>query len=995
MQKHYIFEKIPVKQLMQRRIQDVLLVCTKYDKFMLEEDGRVDEQIFQEYASLNLRYPPRFVQVGTEEDALRELESGDYDMVISMLNIGGPRSLQLAEEVRTRYPEIPIIVLTPFSREVSVRVKNEDLVDRYQIFAWLGDDSILLAIIKLLEDRMNVAHDVSVGVQVIILVEDSVRFYSSFLPVIYRILFRQARGIMEEGLNEWEQTMRMRCRPKILLANTYEEAIHLYDRYRNNLLGVISDVSFKREGVEDPAAGLKLCRYMHTDNRDLPVLLQSSEQRHRSDAASCGSSFLFKHSDDLLTRLQQYIRRHYGFGPLIFRDPVTNRALFSVEDLKDLQEKIEDVPDDQFWHYFRRKKLTNWLKTRALFSLADVIERNISELTDAAEAKTTILLIISSFRRFQSQGTIAQFDRERYDEYLTFSRIGNGSLGGKGRGLAFMDHVLKDSKLRHKYQGIIISIPRSVVVSTEIFQDFLERNDLHQKLRFELSDPEILELFVQSDFPEERMADFEAVLRVNRRPLAIRSSSLLEDSNSQPFAGVYNTYILANNTEDDHERLRELVDAVKSVYACTFYKATRDYMAATNNLIAEERMAVVIQELTGTLHKSRCYPSIAGVARSLNFYPIENEKPEEGIAHIAIGLGTMVVGGGAALRFSPKHPKKILQHADVDTAIKSAQKEFIALDLNGDGFRPSIQDDVQLVSVDIAEAAEDPSFPLLVSSYDFQNGVLREGVSEDGQPVPTFAGVLKYRLFPLADILNDLLELARAEMNVPVEIEFAVDMNPPKGQEKTFSFLQVRPVIEGLEADDIEIGGDEIDHAVVTSYNALGNGIYTDIRDVVYVRPEHFNPAESETIAGLLNAMNDRFIEEGRHYLLIVPGRLGSRDPWLGIPCKWTQISHARVIVESSIEKLRVDPSQGSHFFHNITSLHIGYLTVDPYRDKRERVDYSYLDSCPAVSEDSYIRHISFAREMPTKLAGHARTGIVLRWDYTPPVKNDDDGVWS
>lgn len=981
MRKHYTFKKIPVKQLMQRRIQEVLLVCTKYDKFMLEEDGRVDEQIFQEYASLNLRYPPRFVQVGTEEEALQELETGDYDMVISMLNIGGPKALKLAERVRSLYPDLPIVVLTPFSREVSLRVKNEDLVDHYEIFAWLGDDSILLAIIKLLEDRMNVAHDVTVGVQTIILVEDSVRFYSSFLPLIYRILFRQARGIMEEGLNEWEQTMRMRCRPKILLAHTYEEAVQLYDRYRDNLLGVISDVSFKREGLEDNAAGLKLCRYIHEDNPDVPVLLQSSEQRHRVDAASCGSSFLYKHSDDILTRLRQYIRRNYGFGPLTFRDEVTNKVMFSVEDLKELQEKIEDVPDAQFHHFFRRKKLINWLKTRALFSLADVVEENIASIDDAATAKQTVLNIIASFRRFQSQGTIAHFERDRYDEYLTFSRIGDGSLGGKGRGLAFMDHVLKDSNLRHKYPGIIVSIPRTVVVSTALFQEFVDRNDLNDTLRFEMSDHEILQRFIAGTFPEEVIEDFRAVLRVNRRPLAIRSSSLLEDSNSQPFAGVYNTYILANNG-DDETRLQELMDAVRSVYASTYYRGTRDYMEATNNMIAEERMAVVIQELTGTCYENRCYPSISGVARSLNFYPVENEEPEDGIAHVAIGLGTTVVEGGAVLRFSPRHPKKILQHVDVDTAVRSSQKDFVALDLHGKGFRPSVKDDVQLVTAEIADAAEDPSFPLLVSSYDFENGALREGTMEGTMPVATFAGVLKYRLFPLADILRDLLELARREMSVPVEIEFAVDLNPEDGQEKTFSFLQVRPIIEGLEADDIEIGTDELEHTVVRSFSALGNGIYTDIYDVVYVRPDTFDPADSEAVATALAGINEQFIEHGRHYLLIVPGRLGSRDPWLGIPCKWTQISHARVIVESSLEQLRVDPSQGSHFFHNITSLHIGYLTVDPYRDEREMIDYAFLDAQSAACEDTHIRHVRFEQELPTKLAGKARTGVVLRPDY-------------
>ncbi len=979
MKKHYEFRRLPVKQLMQRRIQDVLLVCTKYDKFMLEEDGRVDEQIFQEYASLNLRYPPRFVQVSTEEEALEALDRGGYDMVISMLNIGGPRALHLAETLSETHPGIPVVVLTPFSREVSLRVKNEDLLDRYRIFAWLGDDSILLAIIKLLEDRMNVAHDVTVGVQTIILVEDSVRFYSSYLPLMYRTLFRQARSIMEEGLNEWEQTMRMRCRPKILLATTYEEALELYDRYRDNVLGIVSDVTFKREGQEDPEAGIRLAQYIREDDPDLPILLQSSEKRHRSGAVACGSSFLYKHSEDLLNRLQNYMRRNYGFGPLTYRDPVTNRAIFTVSDLKELQKKIRDLPADRFLEFFRRKKLINWLKTRALFPLADVLEESIAAIHEPANAKNAVLHIIASYRRFQSRGTIALFDRKRYDEYLAFARIGNGSLGGKGRGLAFMDHALMNGRLRYKNPGIVISIPRTVVVSTVIFQEFLERNELHELLETDLTDEEILLRFLESSFSEEEILDFQAVLRVNRRPLAIRSSSLLEDSNFQPFAGVYNTYILSNDSPDDDVRLQELVEAIKCVYACTFYKATRDYMAATSNLLAEERMAVIIQELTGTRYENRCYPSISGVARSLNFYPVESEKPQEGIAHIALGLGTVVVSGGASVRFSPKHPRKIIQHSDPDTAVRSSQKSFVAVGLRNERFIPSTEDDRQLLVEDVSVATEDPSFPLLVSTYDRQNGVLREGVHDGGVPIPTFAGVLKYRLFPLADILNDLLDLARREMSVPVEIEFAVDLNPPDGQDKIFSFLQVRPIVEGLEMEEIEIYEGELLNPVVRSYSALGNGVYSGIREVVYVRPEKFNPAETEKIAEKLASINDDFVSRGDHYLLIVPGRLGSRDPWLGVPCKWTQISHARVIVESAIDNLRVDPSQGSHFFHNITSLHIGYLTVDPWRDGREKVDYEFLDSIDAAWQDEHIRKVRFDEELPTKLAGSSRTGVVLR----------------
>lgn len=987
MKKRYLFTRIPVKKLMQRRIQDVLLVCTKYDKFMLEEDGRVDEQIFQEYTSLNLRYPPRFVQVGTEEEALRELEQGDYDMVISMLSIGSPRALRLVETVRSLYPDLPIVILTPFSREVSLRVKNEDLVDRYRIFAWLGDDSILLAIIKLLEDRMNVAHDVTVGVQTIILVEDSVRFYSTYLPLIYRTLFRQARSIMEEGLNEWEQTMRMRCRPKILLANTYEEALGLYDQFRDSVLGVISDVSFKREGREDPEAGLKLCRYIRDVDPDLPILLQSSEVKHRSDALSFGSSFLHKHADDLLSRLQQYIRRNYGFGPLVFRDPVTNRVILTVEDLKGLQDRIAEIPGERFLDAFKRKKLTNWLKTRALFSLANVIESEIKAAGSEREALEVTLEIIASFRRFQSQGTIAQFDRDRYDEYMTFSRIGNGSLGGKGRGLAFMDNALIDSSLRYKYPGIVVSIPRTVVVSTTIYRDFLERNAILKKIDDEMNDEEILQCFLAGSFTKDTEADLEAVVRVNRRPLAIRSSSLLEDSNAQPFAGVYNTYILSNNSEDEAVRLVELIDAIKCVYACTFYKATRDYMAATSNLVAEERMAVIVQELTGTCYAERCYPSISGVARSLNFYPIENEKPEDGIAHIAIGLGTIVVGGGAALRFSPLHPKKIPQLSDADTAVRTSQKQFIALGMGSRRFLPATQEDAQLLVEEIETAVEDPSFPLLVSSYDHENGVLREGVQEGAVPIPTFAGVLKYRLFPLAQILKDLLALAQEKMSTPVEIEFAVDLNPSPNEEKVFSFLQVRPIVEGLEAEEIEIDQEDLARSVIHSCNALGNGIYKDIRDIVYVIPETFDPANTERIADKLAGLNDEFVRSGAYYLLIVPGRLGSRDPWLGIPCKWTQISHARVIVESSISRLRVDPSQGSHFFHNITALHIGYLTVDPFHDPREHVDYEYLSKQPAEHESEDLRHVRFSRELTTKIAGRDRSGVVLR-PRDPPVRS-------
>ncbi len=980
--KRYYFSTTPVKQLMQRRIQEILLVCSKYDNFMLEEDGRVDEQIFQEYAELKLRYPPKFTQVASEEAAMRELEERDFDMVISMLNIGGPRALHLAETVRSRYPDLPVVVLTPFSREVSVRLKNEELLDRYHIFAWLGDDSIMLAIVKLLEDRMNVAADIaSAGVQAIILVEDSVRYYSSFLPAMYRVLIRQARSIMEEGLNDWEQTMRMRCRPKILMATTYEEAVALYDRYRENLLGVISDISYRKGGKEDARAGLELCRYIREDNPGLPVLLQSSERRHKQEAELSGASFIYKHAKNLINSLTRYIRFNYGFGDLLFRNPKTNEVIARVSDLQDLQNRLETISNESLCHHFRNDDLTNWLRARAFFPLATVIEQEVTPLDDPDEARLTTLDIIVAFRRFQSQGTIAQFNRYRYDELHGFSRIGNGSLGGKARGLAFMNQVLKESRLRYKYPGIIISIPQTVVLSIDVFQEFLDRNNLIERIEPDLSDEAILNLFMKGMFTKEHEEDFRAVLRVNKNPLAVRSSSLLEDSSYQPFAGVYSTYLLANAQGTEDERLEDLMSAVKCVYASIYYKATRDYMAATNNLVTEEKMAVIIQELVGTCHGKRCYPSISGVARSLNFYPIENEKPDDGIAHIAIGLGKMVVDGGAALRFSPRHPRKILQLTDPDTAVRSAQKTFFALNRNVRHFEGTTDEGAQLLLEEIPVAAEDPSFPLLVSTWDHQNSSLRDGYAESGVPIPTFAGVLKHRLFPLADILNDILDVARREMAVPVEIEFAVNLNPPPGNSKVFSFLQVRPVIEGLEAEDIEFGSADIARSLIVSRNALGNGVYDDLFDLIYVRPETFDPAHTKAVAVRLEELNEQMIRHGSHYILVVPGRLGSRDPWLGIPCKWNQISFARAIVEVALDSFKVDPSQGSHFFQNITSLHVAYLTVNSFRSDDEFVDFRYLDAQPAVQEDDYLRYIRFSRPIVAKIAGKARTGIVIKPD--------------
>jgi CheY-like chemotaxis protein len=977
-EREYGFTETPVKLLMQRRIEDVLLVCSKYDRFMLEEDGRVDEQIFQEYVALNLRYPPKFSQVYTEADAIDLLDNEQFDLVISMLNMGGPDAVDLADLVSRRYPWLPVVLLTPGSRGSTLGTQPAHLGRGIQQFAWLGDDSIMLAIVKLIEDRMNVDADVAeAGVQVIVLVEDSVRFYSSYLPVIYRVLFQHARNLMEEGLNEWEQTMRMRCRPKILLANTYEEAVYLCDRYRENLLGVISDVAYDRKGEEDPQAGLELCRHIRAEDESIPILLQSSERKHRHHAEACGAAYLYKHSKKLLYNLSRYIREQYGFGDFLFRDPKTRDVVERAADLRELQQKIFTIPNDSLMHHAAKNDISRWLRARALFSLADVAAGYRLDPEHVEQSKEEVYKLLGAYRSFESRGKIARFERDRYDEYTSFCRIGEGSLGGKGRGLAFIDHSLKEHRMRHAYEGIVISVPQTVVLGTDIFQRFVEANNLVDLLTAgEPPDEEILERFVEARFDEETVEDLRAVLRVLDRPIAVRSSSMLEDSGYQPFAGIYKTYLLANNAPSEEDRLTDLLRAIKSVYASTYYRASRDYMTAVDALVTEERMAVIVQEITGTIYEDRCFPSVSGVARSVNFYAFEHEKPEEGVAYAAVGLGRTVVEGMNSLRFSPAHPKRAMQLSDVDGALRTTQKQFYALGMHGGPFSPCLDEAAVLELRDITDIAEDPKKALLVSTYDHGNEMLRDGWQDSGRLVVTLAGILKHGAFPLAQILSDLLELAKAEMGVPVEIEFAVDLNPPKDAPFTFSFLQLRPIVEGFEAEDVAVDGLPEDAVIARSSQALGNGVYEEIGFVVYVKPDAFDPAKSETIAARIEIANQRVAQADGSYLLVAPGRLGSRDPWLGIPVAWNQIGRASVICELELEGFNVDPSQGSHFFHNLTALKLGYLTIS--RGEEDFFETATLDGRPAVYEDEFLRLVDLRDDpLEARVDGRNRRAVV------------------
>ena len=978
----YLFEDTRFTDLMRHRIYHVLLISSVYDAFILEEDGRIDEQIFNEYTSLNLRYPPEFIKATSEEQAFEKLEETNIDLVITMLSADEKDTFELSAEIKRRYPDIPIVVLTPFSREVSLKVEfseNYDAID--YIFSWLGNADILLAIIKLIEDKMNVEHDVKeVGVQAILLVEDSVRFYSSYLPIIYKIIFKQSKAFMSEGLNEHQKMLRMRGRPKILLATNYEEAIEIYNRYKTNLLGVISDISYKRNGVKDPEAGIRLVKKIKKDNKYMPLLLQSSDSVNRQKAKAQKVGFIYKHSKSLTYDLRDFIRNYFAFGDFIFVDPLTGKEVMRARNLKDLMEKIHKIPEASLQYHIQRDHLSKWLRARALFPLAHLFQKfSSTDFSNCREVKQFIFEAISNFRIAKARGVITQFQRDSFDEYFMLTRIGESSIGGKARGLAFLDTLIKRNRLYNRFDGVEITIPRTIVIGTDIFDEFMEMNALYKiALSDEYSDEEILDRFVQSPLPDIVSDDLETIVSLVERPLAIRSSSLLEDSHYQPFAGIYNTYMVPL-IKDNRKITVDLVHkAIKGVYASAFYKDSKAYMEATSNVIDEEKMAIVIQVVAGTQYDNHYYPTFSGVARSINFYPVEPEKSEDGIANIAVGLGKYIVDGGLSLRFSPKYPKKILQISNPDMALKQTQKYFYALDLNPESFKISPNDAVNLIKFPMRQGEKDGSIKEVASSYDFHNHMLRDGYNYEGKKLATFAGILKHNKFPLAEILQTVLKLGEEEMGKPVEIEFVVDLNERRANRKVFNLLQIRPI--ALKDESVNLEKEEIEQAetLIISEKALGNGIIDDLTDVVYVKLKNFNPANNNDTVQMVAELNEKFIKEGKNYILLGPGRWGSSDPWLGIPVKWPHISAARIIVETGLDDYRIDPSQGTHFFQNLTSFRVGYFTINPFIGDGS-LDIDFLDKQPAVFENDLIRHVRFAKPVVAKIDGKKNLGVIYK----------------
>ena len=977
----FAFNDTSFTSLMRKRIYHVLLISSVYDAFILEEDGRIDEQIFNEYVSLNLRYPPGFILTSNPDEVKSILKNNKIDLVIEMLSAEEKSTYKLAEQIKTDYPDIPIVVLTPFSRELSLKIDRNELKGIDYVFNWLGNADILLAIIKLIEDRMNADHDiVGVGVQCIILVEDSVRFYSSYLPNIYKIIFKQSKSFMTEGLNEHQKMLRMRGRPKILLATTYEEAIDLYKKYKQNILGIISDISYIREGKSDSQAGIRLCRVVKKNDRYMPLLLQSSDAKNEEIAKEIKVGFINKNSKTLSLELRRFIKEYFAFGDFVFKDPKTHQEVMRAADLKALQEKIFQVPNNSLQYHIERNHLSKWLRARALFPLADLFKMFAAEdFQDSDDIKRFVFDAIAHFRLNKARGVIAEFNRESFDEYLSFTRIGQGSIGGKARGLAFLDSLIKRNRLNDKFEGVTIGIPRTVVLCTDVFDDFMEENNLYSiALSDEATDEEILNQFIEARLPFRIHEDLYTLISVIRNPIAIRSSSLLEDSHYQPFAGIYSTYMIPVVENDERTMIRMLSNAIKSVYASAFFKDSKAYMTATKNVIDEEKMAIVMQEVCGKRYNDRYYPALSGVARSINFYPIPPEKPEDGIANIALGLGKLIVDGGQSIRFSPKYPNKVLQTSQPDLALRETQKIFYALNLNPDSFQPTVDDAANLLRLNVTEDDKDDVLRMVCSTYDFDNHMLRDGYHEGGKKLVTFSNILKYNTFPIAQILSEVLRVGQHEMGKPIEIEFAIELNKPRDVVKMFYVLQIRPIVSLNDSSAIDFERIHQDNCIITANHALGNGLIKGITDFVYIKPMAFNPAKTRDIAELVGKINARFMDENKNYILVGPGRWGSSDPWLGIPVKWPQISAARVIIESGLEKYRIDPSQGTHFFQNLTSFGVGYFTINPFI-KDGFYDLEFLEQQPVFYEDKYIKHIRFDQPLNIVIDGRKNRGMILK----------------
>ena len=972
--------------LMVKRVKRILLVCNNYDSFALEEDGRIDVQIAQEYAELNLSNPPSITRAETTREALAIIEdrkaSGKlpFDLILTMYSVGELDVFEFAKEAKTVLPNCPIVLLSAFSKEIYNRIEQHDKHDIDYFFNWNNSTDLIIAIIKLIEDRMNAPHDIlEEGVRAILLVEDSVRYYSTYLPLLYKLVLHQNSIAIRDALNEKQQLLRKRARPKMLMATCYDEAVELYQRYGKNMIGVISDIGFvlhkgDPSSEEKLDAGVDLCKLIREDNPTMPFLMQSSQESMRSTANKLKVGFVVKTSKTLTQEVSEYIESEFGFGDFIAKDPRTGREIARASDLEAFERVISTISPAAFRRSSDNNYLSKWLFARGLFAVGRPVSAlKIQDESDIENVRQLNIRLIHDYRINQALGVVAKYSPDTYNDTIWFARVGEGPMGGKGRGLAFLNHVLQKNDLYDRWENIRVLVPRTMVLTTEYFDRFIHDNGLQYVINADLSDEEILSEFVAAALPTDLREALRHFIRVTNRPLAVRSSSKLEDSYYQPFAGVYSTYMIPH-TENEDQQLRLLSKAIKSVYASVYYAASRGYITSTGNVLSEEKMAIVLQEVCGEQEGNYYFPVISGVARSINFYPVGKEKPEDGIVKVAYGLGKVVVDGEQVLRFSPKYPKNVLQTSTVDLAMRETQQSMLALNLNPEKFKTSIDDAVNLERFPIHECGQFESLKLIASTYDRENMRIVDSCYPDGPRIVTFAPQLKFNTFPLAEIIRSLLDMAQEEIKCPVEIEFAVNL---EHEPQIFHVLQIRPI----SADSLtaKVEWDKIDEsgALLKSGNALGVGQIEDIRDIIYLRRDTFDILRTREMAQTIREWNAQMRKEGRQYLLIGYGRWGSQIATLGVPVQWGDISEAKAIAECSLENFRIEPSQGSHFFQNLTSFNVGYMNIDPWARPDDLYDIEALDAMPAVEETELVRHIRLDQPLEMYIDGFKNKALI------------------
>ena len=963
--------------LMARRIFNVLIVANPYDAFMLEDDGRIDEKIFNEYTALGLRYPPSFRQASTTAEASEVMRSMSIDLVICMPGNADNDAFTVARAIKSRFPKIPCVVLTPFSHGIRQRMEHEDMSMFDYVFCWLGNTNLILSIIKLIEDKMNLTHDIhEAGVQMLLLVEDSIRFCSSILPNLYSYILAQSQSFATEALNPHDAMLRMRGRPKVVLAQNYEEAWALYTRFSDNTIGVISDCSFPKEGKMDNAAGLKLLREIRRCDEYVPLILQSNEASNRDKAAAEHFRFIDKNSKKMSVDLRHILAEHMGFGDFIFRDPATHREIRRVSNLKELQDSVFEIPDDSMMYHISRNHMSRWLCARAIFPVSEYLKTiTWHKLQDVEAHRRIIYDAIVEYRRMKNIGVVALFQRDRFDAFSHFARIGDGSLGGKGRGLAFLDNIIKHHPEFNQYDGVTVSIPKTVVLCTDVFDQFMDDNNLYQIALSDLPDEDILANFLRAQLPDRYIADFYAFFDATDGPIAIRSSSLLEDSHYQPFAGIYSTYMIPR-CQDKYKMLLMLAKAIKGVYASVFFRDSKAYMTATSNVIDQEKMAIVLQEVVGREHSGCFYPTISGVLRSINYYPVNDERADEGIASLALGLGKYIVDGGQTLRVCPYHPAQVMQMSEMETALRETQTRFYALDTSQMDDDLKVDDGFNIKKMKVKDADHHGTLRYISSTYDPTDQIIRDGYYDGGRKIISMSGVLQQGVFPLPALMQMSMRYGEDGMRRPVEIEMACNINNDRTGE--FYLLQMRPIVDSKQMINEDVGAISDACCLIRSHHSLGHGISEDVADIVYVKADDgFTAANNPAIAAEIEAVNRRMTADGKGYILAGPGRWGSSDYWLGVPVKWPHINAARLIVETSLKNYRVEPSQGTHFFQNLTSFGVGYFTVDTVKgDGIFRKDV--LDAMPAVEETTFIRHVRLDQPLRILMDGVKQEGVVL-----------------